>query len=248
MPNAAVPPVAHSLIVASPMKPAVLVASLGAVVSAIGVTAILWVTNLWLTAGAYPSQSLFWLAALLAMAAWASVHLLRRRPAASGTQVWRPFTRTFLPIAALLLAASGWFAGSVDPVAVAYATAMRSDLRTVLEAQDRFRADSGRYAADLDALFGPTRLRFGPPSTGVEELELALTADGWTASARHARSPRRCAIFVGTTPLGPAVRERVPVCTRPRPPFPLMPHLVGLLLAATGVGVASLAGRLERGG
>ena len=110
--NGAVPPVAQSLIVVSPMKPAVLVASLGAVVSALGVTAILWVTNLWLTA----------------------------------------------------------------------------------------------------------------------------------------RSRRRCAIFVGTTPLGPAVRERVPACTQPRPPFPLMPHLVGLLLAATGVGVASLAGRLERGG
>jgi type IV pilus assembly protein PilA len=85
-------------------------------------------------------------------------------------------------------------------------TAMRSDLRNLVTQEEAWKMDSGTYATS----FPPT---IWSPSTGVTGPTIALTADGWTASVGHVSSPRTCAIFVGSTPLAPAVKEGVPTCT-----------------------------------
>jgi len=85
-------------------------------------------------------------------------------------------------------------------------TAMRSDLRNLVTQEEAWKMDSGSYATSFPSTIWS-------PSTGVTGPTIALTADGWTASVGHVSSPRTCAIFVGSTPLAPAVKEGVPTCT-----------------------------------
>lgn len=106
-------------------------------------------------------------------------------------------------IALLATIAIPKFAGSRDK---AFVTAMRSDLRNLITAQEGYLADSGRYATS----FPPTIWR---PSTGVTGPTIAVTGDGWTATVGHISTPRTCAIFTGTTPIAPATKEGVPTCT-----------------------------------
>jgi prepilin-type N-terminal cleavage/methylation domain-containing protein len=88
----------------------------------------------------------------------------------------------------------------------ALVTAMKSDLRNLLVAEEARKIDSGSYVTSFPATIWS-------PSAGVTGPTITLTGDGWTASVGHGSSTRTCAIFVGSTSLAPATEEGVPTCT-----------------------------------
>jgi len=81
----------------------------------------------------------------------------------------------------------------------AYLTSMKADLRNLVTAEEAYFADSIKYTTDLGTMYRT--------STGVVGPTIALTPDGWTATVSHTATPRTCAIFGGSTPIAPAVRE-----------------------------------------
>lgn len=80
--------------------------------------------------------------------------------------------------------------------------AMRGDLLRLMSVEDSIFAATGAYTT------------MPPFSTtpGVAYIQITLTFDGWQAMATHSNSPSYCVVFVGSTPLAPAQREREPVC------------------------------------
>ena len=86
--------------------------------------------------------------------------------------------------------------------------AMRSTLLHVVQYQDRARDRTGGYVAELPDDFDGLHSNVLVP--------VRLTGDGWAATAKHARSERICAVFVGSTPAPPARVERQPRCSRGR--------------------------------
>jgi hypothetical protein len=98
------------------------------------------------------------------------------------------------------------------------ASILKSTLRIVVAAQDKYRASNPAFAASLEAL----RLHPGPD---VEIQILGATARGWRAKATHrARPGRSCVVFVGPLAGNEAPKteadgemageERVPLCDR----------------------------------
>jgi hypothetical protein len=98
------------------------------------------------------------------------------------------------------------------------ASVLKSTLRHVVQAQDKYRASTGGYARTLEAL----RLNPGPD---IKVLIFGVTPHGWRAKAAHkARPGRSCVVFVGQLEgkLAPkteadgqmAGEERVPLCDR----------------------------------
>lgn len=98
------------------------------------------------------------------------------------------------------------------------ASVLKSALRNLVAAQDKYRASHAKYASSIEAL----RLKAG---SDVKVQVLAVTERGWRAKATHrARPGRSCVIFVGRVRLGDAPRtdadgnmageERVPLCDR----------------------------------
>jgi len=85
-------------------------------------------------------------------------------------------------------------------------TAMKSDLRNLVTQQESRLADSGSYATSFP-------VNIWSPSTGVTGPTINLTPTGWTARVGHTSSTKTCVIFVGSTPLAPAMKEGVPTCT-----------------------------------
>ena len=81
----------------------------------------------------------------------------------------------------------------------AYLTQMKSDLRNLVTAEEAYFADSIKYTTDLGTAYRT--------STGVVGPTITLTGDGWQALVTHTATTRTCAIFGGSTPLAPAVRE-----------------------------------------
>lgn len=81
----------------------------------------------------------------------------------------------------------------------AYLTSMKSDLRNLVTAEEAYFADSIKYTSNLGTAYRVT--------TGVVGPTITLTGDGWTASVSHTATTKTCAIFGGSTPLAPAVRE-----------------------------------------
>jgi hypothetical protein len=110
--------------------------------------------------------------------------------------------------------------------------AMRSDLRSLVSYQREALADSGRYLAQVDP---SDALMF----TGLTDLTVALTADGWTARLRRHTTGLECVVFVGSSPLAPATEPETPACTGQETHKPFLPngviYIVGLLVALTGV-------------
>jgi len=111
--------------------------------------------------------------------------------------------------------------------------AMRGDLRALVEVEDQLLRDSSKY---LDKV--PPKLLTLTP--GVGGPTMTLTSDGWTAEVRHDWSSQVCAVFVGSTPLAPAVRQREPECTpiSARP----SPSLIGPVLLVAGVAIGIVGG------
>jgi hypothetical protein len=98
------------------------------------------------------------------------------------------------------------------------ASVLKSVLRNVVAAQDKFRASNPGFAGSVEAL----RLS---PESDVKVQILGATQNGWRAKATHrARPGRSCVIFVGQLTASQAPRtdadgemageERVPLCDR----------------------------------
>ena len=89
----------------------------------------------------------------------------------------------------------------------AYITAMKSDLRNLVTAEEAYFSDSSKYTATL------TLLKF-QNSTGVNAPTLTTGAGYWTATNSHTQlTGTSCGIGINTAnPLGIASAEGEPVC------------------------------------
>lgn len=111
--------------------------------------------------------------------------------------------------AAILLNFDAAFACSTK--SKAYAAVLKSDLRNVVDAQERFHQDNRRYAwsvAELGSAF--------QKSASVATVSVQPTADGFVARSTHAQMSGLCVVYMGTKPADltrPAgVRDREPWC------------------------------------
>ena len=89
----------------------------------------------------------------------------------------------------------------------AYITAMKSDLRNLVTAEEAFFSDSSKYTATLG------QLKFNV-STGVGAPTIATGAGFWTATNTHTQlAGTSCGIGINTTnPLVTSAAEGEPVC------------------------------------
>lgn len=89
----------------------------------------------------------------------------------------------------------------------AYVTAMKSDLRNLLNAEESVFSDSARYTTNL------TSLNF-KASTGVNPPAIITYAGAWTATNNHTQlSGISCGVGVNTTnPTVAAAGEGEPAC------------------------------------
>ena len=91
----------------------------------------------------------------------------------------------------------------------AYVTAMKSDLRNLVTAEEAFFSDSAKYTSTL------ADLKF-QSSTGVNAPTIALPANGtWTATVTHTQLPSTqiCGISMNTTnPTVAGAAEGEPAC------------------------------------
>lgn len=86
-------------------------------------------------------------------------------------------------------------------------TMMKSDLRTLVAAEDAYFAEHATYAT-LEELGD----RFGAQN-GVT-ISLTVAGRSLQALARHSRTTKTCAIFLGGSPMAPATNEREPACSK----------------------------------
>jgi prepilin-type N-terminal cleavage/methylation domain-containing protein len=97
----------------------------------------------------------------------------------------------------------------------AYQTAMKSDLRNLVTAEEAFFSDSGYYKPYVAiALLGDTFLHFRP-STGVSKPVIATSPGAWYASVTHSQipAPFSCSIGVNTpNTLVTTAGDGEPVC------------------------------------
>lgn len=124
-----------------------------------------------------------------------------RRPTAGWTLV-----EVLIVLAIIGLLATIIIPKFTRPREKALVATMKSDLRNLLTVEEIWKADSGTYATTIP-------VTTWSPSSGVTGPTISLTRDGWAASVGHVSTARTCAIFVGSTPLPPAVAEGVPTCT-----------------------------------
>jgi len=89
----------------------------------------------------------------------------------------------------------------------AYITAMKSDLRNMVTAEEAFFSDSSAYTTDLSSM----NFR---QSTGVNTPVISTGAGYWSATVTHSQlAGHTCAIAVNTTtPLVSTAGEGEPVC------------------------------------
>ena len=90
----------------------------------------------------------------------------------------------------------------------AYYTAMKSDLRNLLTAEEAFFADSTTYTTDV------TKLKFNI-STGVSSPKISTYTGSWTATVTHSQlaSTQECGIGMNTTnPTVTSASEGEPAC------------------------------------
>jgi len=90
----------------------------------------------------------------------------------------------------------------------AYYTAMKSDLRNLLTAEEAFFADSAAYTTDV------TKLNI-KVSTNVSSPAIVLKTGGWVATVTHSMLPsgNECGIAMNTTnPTNTSIGEGEPAC------------------------------------
>lgn len=89
-----------------------------------------------------------------------------------------------------------------------YVAQMKSDLRNLATAQEAFFYDSMYYTTSLTALN-----RYSPTS-GVSVTVNEATPGGWSATVKHAQTPRECYLFSGSAaPVGNATVDGKITCT-----------------------------------
>jgi type IV pilus assembly protein PilA len=90
----------------------------------------------------------------------------------------------------------------------AYVTAMKSDLRNMMTAQESYFSDYGTYAATTAALKGFSQ------TTGVTIAGIDKDDAGWVATANHKSltSGQKCEIGVGSKATG-GLNEGEPKCS-----------------------------------
>jgi Tfp pilus assembly protein PilE len=89
-----------------------------------------------------------------------------------------------------------------------YMAQMKSDLRNLATAEEAFFYDSTNYTPTL------FNLNNFSPSTGVSLTVNEATPKGWSATAVHAQTPRKCYIFSGgAAPVGTATVEGRITCS-----------------------------------
>jgi len=88
----------------------------------------------------------------------------------------------------------------------AQVVAMKSDLRNLVTLEENYFAQHLSYAtaADLAGTYAVT--------AGNSMPIIALTGDGWTATLTSATAGQMCAVFMGSTPARPAMKEGAPAC------------------------------------
>jgi type IV pilus assembly protein PilA len=89
----------------------------------------------------------------------------------------------------------------------AYITAMKSDLRNLVTAEEAFFSDSSKYTSAV------TQLKFNV-TTGVAAPTIAAGAGYWTATNTHTQLPgQTCGIGINTSnPLVTTAAEGEPAC------------------------------------
>lgn len=89
----------------------------------------------------------------------------------------------------------------------AYIASMKADLRNLATAEESFLFDSLYYTQNL------TVLNKFQPSTGVTLTVNTATGGGWSATASHAQTPKKCYLFYGSAaPIGAATVEGQIAC------------------------------------
>lgn len=89
----------------------------------------------------------------------------------------------------------------------AYLASMKADLRNLATAEESFLFDSLTYTSNLVLLNRFT------PSAGVTLTVNEATGGGWSATATHAQTPKKCYLFYGNaTPVGTATHEGQITC------------------------------------
>src|SRR2546426_5884643 len=89
----------------------------------------------------------------------------------------------------------------------AYIASMKSDLRSLVTAEEAYFADSVKFSATIRAggvIF--------TQSTGNTVPAVNTTADGWTANIKNVNTTKTCSIYIGSTSLAPANKEGEPKC------------------------------------
>ncbi len=100
-----------------------------------------------------------------------------------------------------------------------YVTAMKSDLRNLVTAEEAFFADSGFYTATVtgrkkrQAMLTANGLVFDP-STGVSDPLVTVGQGTWSATVTHAQVPKvKCGIAANmTNPVDASVNDGTPAC------------------------------------
>lgn len=88
-----------------------------------------------------------------------------------------------------------------------YLAAMKADLRNLITAEVVYSTDSLRYTTTI----GSGGITWSA-TTGNTTPSIVLTGDGFTAQIGNSNTPRTCVIFMGSTPVAPAVNEGEPAC------------------------------------
>lgn len=90
----------------------------------------------------------------------------------------------------------------------AYLAAMKSDLRNLATAQEAFLFDSLTYTTSL------VMLNNYQPTAGVTIVVNTATGGGWSATASHSVTTKKCYLFYGSAaPLGTATQEGKVSCS-----------------------------------
>jgi type IV pilus assembly protein PilA len=95
----------------------------------------------------------------------------------------------------------------------AYLAAVKTDLKNLEISEEAYAAaNAGAYFSHTYTTPSDSTNTFGP-SQNVNIVATASGASGWSATATHLSAPgHTCAIFVGTTPVAPAVFNGAPAC------------------------------------
>ena len=95
----------------------------------------------------------------------------------------------------------------------AYLAAVKTDLKNLEISEEAYAsANAGKYFSHTYTTPSDSANTFAA-SQSVTVTATASGVSGWSAKATHSNAPgHTCAIFVGTTPVAPAVFDGAPAC------------------------------------